>query len=39
VLCLPLHALFVPGTAKAPVPEGPKNDVPPAPELRGILRG
>jgi MFS family permease len=38
-VCLPLHALFVPGAAKAPVPEEPKSDAPPAPELRGILRG
>jgi predicted MFS family arabinose efflux permease len=39
VVCLPLHALFVPGTATAPLPEGPQDDAPPAPELRGILRG
>jgi MFS family permease len=38
-VCLPLHALFVPGAAKAPVPKEPKSNAPPAPELRGILRG
>jgi MFS family permease len=39
VVCLPLHALFVPGTTRLPLPEVPKYDAPPAPELRGILRG
>jgi MFS family permease len=38
-LCLPLHALFVPGTTTSHLPEMPQDDVPPAPELRGILRG
>jgi MFS family permease len=39
VVCLPLHALFVPGTTRLHLPEVPKDDAPPAPELRGILRG
>ena len=38
-LCLPLHALFVPGTTTSQLPEMPKDDAPPAPELRGILHG
>jgi MFS family permease len=38
-VCLPLHALFVPGTATAPLSEEPKHDAPPAPSFRGILRG
>jgi MFS family permease len=39
VVCLPLHALFVPGTTGLHLPEVPKDGAPPAPELRGILRG
>ena len=38
-VCLPLHALFVPGTPRLPPPEVPKDDTPPAPELRSMLRG
>jgi predicted MFS family arabinose efflux permease len=38
-VCLPLHALFVPRTTGAPLPEAPQDDTPPAPELRGLLRG
>jgi MFS family permease len=38
-VCLPLHALFVPGTTRANRPEGPRDDTPPAPALRGMLRG
>ena len=38
-VCLPLHALFVPGTTRSPLPEVPQDDAPPAPELRGMLRG
>ena len=30
-VCLPLHALFVPGTTGAHLPEGPQGDTPPAP--------
>jgi MFS family permease len=36
-VCLPLHALFVPGS-RAHLPEV-KDDAPPAPELRSMLRG
>jgi predicted MFS family arabinose efflux permease len=39
VVCLPLHAVFVPETTGAPLPEGPQDDAPPVPELRGLLRG
>jgi MFS family permease len=39
VVCLPLHALFVPGKTAAHPPEVPPDDAPPAPELRGILCG
>jgi MFS family permease len=39
VVCLPLHALFVPGKTAAHAPEVPPDDAPPAPELRAILRG
>jgi predicted MFS family arabinose efflux permease len=38
-VCLPLHALFVPGTIRANRPEGPQDDTPPAPALRRMLRG
>jgi predicted MFS family arabinose efflux permease len=38
-VCLPLHTLFVPGTTRANRPEGPQDDTPPAPALRGMLRG
>jgi MFS family permease len=39
LVCLPLHAVFVPGTTGSHLPEAPKDDAPPAPELRAILRG
>jgi MFS family permease len=38
-LCLPLHALFVPGTTASHLPEMLKDDAPPAPALRSLLRG
>jgi predicted MFS family arabinose efflux permease len=38
-VCLPLHALFVPGTTSSALPETPQDDAPPASELRAILRG
>jgi len=38
-LGLPLHALFVPGTTASHLPEMPKDDAPPAPTLRRLLRG
>jgi len=38
-VCLPLHAMFVPGTTGSHPPEVPQDDAPPAPELRGILHG
>jgi MFS family permease len=39
LVCLPLHAVFVPGTTGSHLPEAPQDDAPPAPELRAILRG
>jgi MFS family permease len=39
VVCLPLHAVFVPGTTGSHLLEAPQDDAPPAPELRVILRG
>jgi MFS family permease len=39
VVCLPLHAVFVPGTTGSHVPELPQGDAPAASELRAILRG
>src|SRR5499427_9412793 len=39
VVCLPLHAMFVPRTTGSPLPEAPQGDVPSTPELRGLLRG
>jgi predicted MFS family arabinose efflux permease len=39
VVCLPLHAIFVPGTTGSHVPEIPQGDAPAASELRAILRG
>jgi MFS family permease len=38
-LCLPLHALFVPGATTSHLPAMPKDDAPPALGLRGLLRG
>ena len=38
-VCLPLHILFVPGTTSSHLPEMPKDDAPPAPALRSLLRG
>jgi MFS family permease len=38
-VCLPLHALFVPGATGAHLPAVPQDDAPPAPTLRTMLRG
>ena len=38
-VCLPLHAVFLPGTPAAPLAEVPQHDAPVASELRAILRG
>jgi MFS family permease len=38
-LCLPLHALFVPGATTSHLPARPKDDTPPARGLRGMLCG
>jgi MFS family permease len=38
-VCVPLHALCVPGTTGTHRPEGPQGDTSPAPELRGMLCG
>lgn len=39
VVCLPLHALFVPGPPASRPAEGLPEDAPAAPEIRAILRG
>src|SRR5215471_1144453 len=38
-VCLPLHALFVPGPPASPPPEAPQADAPTAPAMRVMLRG
>jgi MFS family permease len=38
-VCLPLHALFVPGTPRSPLLDTSQDTAPAAPALRGMLRG
>jgi MFS family permease len=38
-VCLPLHALFVPGSPASHPPEAPKENAPPSHEMRAVMRG